>query len=29
MLERWAYGAIYGNSTERTAALPHWLDYYG
>jgi transposase InsO family protein len=25
---RWAHGAIYGNSAERTAALPGWLDYY-
>ena len=25
---RWAYGAIYGNSAERTAALPGWLDHY-
>jgi Integrase core domain len=24
----WAYGAIYGSSTERTAALPGWLDHY-
>ena len=23
----WAYGAIYG-STERTAALPGWLEFY-
>jgi transposase InsO family protein len=28
MLNGWAYGAIYGNNTERTAALPGWLDYY-
>jgi transposase InsO family protein len=28
MLGGWAYGAIYGNSAERTAALPGWLDYY-
>jgi transposase InsO family protein len=25
---RWAYGAIYGSSAERTAALPSWLDHY-
>jgi transposase InsO family protein len=25
---RWAYGAIYGSSQERTAALPGWLAYY-
>ncbi len=25
---KWAYGAIYGSSTERTAALPGWLDHY-
>lgn len=28
MLAGWAYGAIYGNSNERTAALAGWLDYY-
>jgi transposase InsO family protein len=28
MLGGWAYGAIYGNSAERAAALPGWLDYY-
>jgi transposase InsO family protein len=28
MLGGWAYGAIYGTSNERTAALPGWLDYY-
>jgi transposase InsO family protein len=28
MLGAWAYGAIYGNSTERTHALPGWLDHY-
>ncbi len=28
MLGGWAYGAIYRNSTERTAALDGWLDYY-
>jgi len=28
MLDGWAYGAIYRNSTERTAALDGWLDYY-
>ena len=25
---RWAYGAIYGSSRERTAALPGWLTHY-
>jgi transposase InsO family protein len=25
---RWAYGAIYANSVERTAALPGWLTHY-
>jgi transposase InsO family protein len=25
---RWAYGAIYGSSQERTAALPGWLTHY-
>jgi len=28
MLGGWAYGAIYGNSQERRAALPGWLDFY-
>lgn len=28
MLGGWAYGAIYGNSTERRHALPGWLDFY-
>jgi transposase InsO family protein/transposase len=28
MLGGWAYGAIYRNSTERTAALPGWLELY-
>ncbi len=28
MLAGWAYGAIYRNSTERTAALAGWLDCY-
>ncbi len=28
MTDRWAYGAIYGSSAERTAALPGWLDHY-
>ena len=28
MLDSWAYGAIYGSSTERTAALDGWLWYY-
>ena len=25
---RWAYGALYGSSTERRAALPGWLTHY-
>jgi transposase InsO family protein len=25
---RWAYGAVYGNSAERTAALPGWIAHY-
>lgn len=28
MLGGWAYGAIYGSSAERTAALSGWLDFY-
>jgi transposase InsO family protein len=28
MLNGWAYGAIYRNSHERTAALPGWLELY-
>ena len=28
LTNRWAHGAIYGSSTERTAALPGWLDHY-
>jgi transposase InsO family protein len=28
MLGGWAYGAIYGSSSERTNALPGWLDHY-
>jgi transposase InsO family protein len=28
MLGGWAYGAIYRDSTERTAALSGWLDFY-
>jgi len=28
MLGGWAYGAIYRSSTERTAALPGWLEFY-
>jgi transposase InsO family protein len=28
LTNRWAYGAIYGSSVERTAALPGWLDHY-
>ena len=28
MLAGWAYGAIYGSSRERTAALDGWLYHY-
>jgi transposase InsO family protein len=28
LCNRWAYGAIYGDSTERTRALPGWLTHY-
>jgi transposase InsO family protein len=28
LVKRWAYGAIYGSSDERTAALSGWLIYY-
>ena len=28
MLAGWAYGAIYRNSAERTAALPGWVERY-
>ena len=28
MLGGWAYGAIYGSSTQRTAALSGWLEFY-
>ncbi|HWC08489.1 MAG: hypothetical protein QOE75_1269 [Solirubrobacterales bacterium] len=28
LTNRWAYGAIYGSSEERIAALPGWLDHY-
>jgi len=28
LVNRWAYGAIYGSSAERTAALPGWLMHY-
>ena len=28
LTHRWAYGAIYGTSAERTAALPGWLTHY-
>lgn len=28
MLGGWAYGAIYGSSAERTAALSGWLEFY-
>jgi transposase InsO family protein len=28
MLGGWAYAAVYGNSAERRAALPGWLDFY-
>jgi transposase len=29
LVRRWAYGAIYGSSAERTAALRGWLTHYG
>jgi transposase InsO family protein len=28
LTRRWAYGAIYGSSAERAAALPGWLNHY-
>jgi transposase InsO family protein len=28
LTNRWAYGAIYGSSAERIAALPGWVDHY-
>ena len=28
LLSGWAYGAIYRNSAERTAALTGWIDFY-
>jgi transposase InsO family protein len=28
LINRWAYGAIYGSSGERAAALPGWLKHY-
>jgi transposase InsO family protein len=28
LTDRWAYGAVFGSSTERTRALPGWLDHY-
>jgi transposase InsO family protein len=28
LTHRWAYGAIYGSSAERTGALPGWLTHY-
>jgi transposase InsO family protein len=28
LINRWAYGAIFGSSAERTGALPGWLDHY-
>lgn len=28
LTNRWAYGAVYGDSAERTAALPGWLTHY-
>ena len=28
LTNRWAYGAIYGSSAERIAALPGWLTHY-
>ena len=28
LTDKWAYGAIYGSSAERTRALPGWLSHY-
>jgi len=28
LCNRWAYGAVYGSSAERTKALPGWLNHY-
>jgi transposase InsO family protein len=28
LVNRWAYGALYGSSAERAAALPGWLTHY-
>jgi transposase InsO family protein len=28
LVNEWAYGRIFGSSTERAAALPMWLDHY-
>lgn len=28
LTNEWAYGRIYGSPSERTAALPRWLDHY-
>ena len=28
LTQRWAYGAIYANSSDRTHALPGWLNHY-
>jgi transposase InsO family protein len=28
LTDKWAYGAIYGTSSERTRALPEWLSHY-
>jgi transposase InsO family protein len=28
LTNRWAYGALYGSSAERIAALPGWLTHY-
>jgi len=28
LTDKWAYGAIYGTSAERTRALPGWLNHY-
>jgi transposase InsO family protein len=28
LVDRWARGAVYGSSAERTAALPGWLNHY-
>ena len=28
LTDKWAYGAVYGDSAERTRALPGWLSHY-